>query len=154
MMNNDYSTENILNLIRSTGEKLTKIDSANISNENYLCLEDFLTSLHKLKQLFDNRYSISKENKNDSILFISYFLYGYILYIFNNIGTDVDEYTSIEIWNKFLKKAGVELILIADSIKSDKKTQCFDSCSKLIRYYYIALDEKQRGNHEEITIRQ
>ncbi len=153
MINKDYSTGNILNLIRSTGEKLSKIDSAGISSENYLYLEEYLKQLQQLRQLFDDRYSIHKENKDNSILLIAYFLHDYILDIFNNIGTDVDKDTRIEIWINLLKNVGNELVLIADSIKSNNKINYFESCSNLIRYYYIALDDKWRESHEEITIR-
>ncbi len=153
MMNNDYSTENILNLIHSTGEKLAKIDSAGISSDNYLGLEEYLKQLQQLKQLFDDRYSIHKQNENKYILLIAYFLHDYILDIFNNIGTDVDKDTRIEIWINLLKNVGNELVLIADSIKSNNKINYSESCSNLIRYYYIALDDKWRESHEEITIR-
>lgn len=148
MTTNDYSTENILYLIHSTGEKLNKIDSAKISNENYLDLETYLKQLQQLKQCFDDRYSIHKENKDNSILLVAYFIHDYILDIFNNIGTDVDKDTRIEIWINLLKNVGNELVLIADSIKSNNKENCFESCSNLIRYYYIALEDKWRESYE------
>jgi len=153
MITQDYSTGNILKLIRSTGEKLSKIELAGISGENYLVLEEYLKQLQQLKQLFDDRYSIHRQNENKYILLIAYFLHDYILDIFNNIGTDVDKDTRIEIWINLLKNVGNELVLIADSIKSNNKIDYSESCSNLIRYYYIALDDKWRESNEKITIR-
>ena len=147
-MTNNYSTANLLDNIRATGEVLASINSTQISSENYLELEVYLKRLQKLKNFFDDRYLIHKDNDNSYILLISYFLHDYIRDIFNNIGTDVDKDTRIEIWIDLLENVGNALILIADSIKFNNKINCFESCSNLIRYYYIALDDKWRESYE------